>query len=196
MAQGQAQRRPRHRGRGHGSTARHPRFTLVVDSKSNSTHWTGADLLRQAGHEVKEKEKLIIRKELFDGLQSWQYKVRRFGWGFGTNSKTVRFSIGILLIHSLVAIIYIASEVIHYARRRWSRDAWESIGDIMALAWLSRAPPQLRNAGGGIGKWDTWKLNMAIRPRDDERVELVVNKPEWDYSGKPKERFIVDKKYS
>ncbi|ORY57863.1 uncharacterized protein BCR38DRAFT_478152 [Pseudomassariella vexata] len=145
--------------------------TMLEDSNPNKL--VSVDLYTQAGEA--NITRLYSNRTAWD-LDNWvtlTFEVQRYGWGYGISSKTVIFAISIILLHAAVAISYVIFGIWHWARSRWYSSSWGSIGELVALATLSRETRGLYGTGGGISKWDTWKLDVRIRETGTERVELL-----------------------
>ncbi|KAK5626034.1 hypothetical protein RRF57_001750 [Xylaria bambusicola] len=105
------------------------------------------------------------------------YKVERYGWGYGLNSKTIWFSIITLMIHVVLVFVYFAYSLIFWLRAKgWTSQAWGSVGEFMALAISSPPADELRNTGAGIDKSQTWMTTLRIREAGsvNDKLELVV----------------------
>ncbi|KAI0127062.1 hypothetical protein BJ170DRAFT_630925 [Xylariales sp. AK1849] len=147
-------------------------YDMVFDN-SNKANYTMVNLLTQAGEAVIEPWYSSEDELSLDAWLPLTFTVKRYGWGYGTHTKTAKFAISVLLLHAAIAITYILYGLFHWAFSRWSSSAWGEVGEIFALAMLSSEPKALRGAGAGIDAWDTWKLDVMVRERGTERVELV-----------------------
>ena len=112
-------------------------------------------------------------------LPDWMHftlNVQRYGYGYSyRGNSTVQFALVILLIHAALAVSHIG----HLLYLRWkgySSSAWGTLGDMVALAMVSRKTRGLRNVGAGVEKWESWKKLVRVQEREGDRVELVVGK--------------------
>ncbi|KAI0864292.1 hypothetical protein F4860DRAFT_465768 [Xylaria cubensis] len=105
------------------------------------------------------------------------YSVERYGWGYGLNSKTIRFSIVTLLIHTVLVIAYFVYSFIFWCRTNgWTSESWGTIGELLALAVSSPPADEFKNTGSGIDESGTWMTSLRIREAgsDPDKIELVV----------------------
>lgn len=87
----------------------------------------------------------------------------------------LKFSMSVLLIHMMLVYAHFLLVVIGDG---WCSRAWTELGELMALAILTRPSALLQNAGGGVNNWQTWKLRTFVREVTPEgRLELVLRKP-------------------
>ncbi|KAI1261134.1 hypothetical protein F5Y18DRAFT_210166 [Xylariaceae sp. FL1019] len=113
----------------------------------------------------------------FDDQTGYVYTVERYGWGYGLNSKTIRFSITTLLIHVVMVIVYFAYSLVFWCRAKgWTSSAWGDIGEVLALANTSPPADEFRNTGAGIDKSETWMTPLRVREAGSalDKVELVI----------------------
>ncbi|ETS84608.1 hypothetical protein PFICI_02633 [Pestalotiopsis fici W106-1] len=129
------------------------------------------------------------------------FKVQRYGWGYGNNSKTARFAISILLIHAVFAVVYMIFTIAHWFIYRWSSRSWKNMEQLFALAMVSTQPPSLRGVSAGVGTWDTWKIDVAIREGQEEgqdlndRIELVFGERDGGPIGRRERQIRRRKRY-
>lgn len=84
----------------------------------------------------------------------------------------IRLSMSVLLVHMMLVYAHLLLLV---AGDGWCSRAWSEMGELMALAMLTRPSPLLRNAGGGIKSWQTWKLRAFVREvTPDGTLEFVL----------------------
>ncbi|CAG9956658.1 unnamed protein product [Clonostachys rosea f. rosea IK726] len=101
------------------------------------------------------------------------YSRYRSGYSF-KDSMPIPIAFAVLLLHAIIAIaqtIWILA-----ARDPWYSVAWESFGEMIALALRSKDPGGLHNIGGGIKSSKTWSTRVAVREVSTEgrRLELVM----------------------
>ncbi|KAI7778897.1 hypothetical protein LA080_001502 [Diaporthe eres] len=84
----------------------------------------------------------------------------------------IKLSMTVLLIHMMLVYAHVLLLVVGDG---WCSRAWSELGELMALAILTQPSPLLKNAGGGIRNWQTWKLRTFVREVTSEgRLELVL----------------------
>ncbi|KAI1856216.1 hypothetical protein JX265_011728 [Neoarthrinium moseri] len=148
-------------------------YAMALDDR-DPANLTMVDLLKQAGSQNIGPEANFTQEAIErNNYVSLTFAVRRYGWGYGYNTKTAKFAISVLMIHGVVASCYIIYGLFHWLFNQWSSSSWGDVGELFALAMLSSEPRALRGAGAGIDEWDTWKLDVMVRVKGDERVELV-----------------------
>lgn len=107
----------------------------------------------------------------------------------------VKFSMSVLLVHMMLVYAHLLLLVFGDG---WCSRAWTELGELMALAILTRPSPLLQNAGGGVNNWQTWKLRTFVREVTPEgRLELVLRKPKGSPTmlkklGKGQDKFLVE----
>lgn len=84
----------------------------------------------------------------------------------------IKLSMTVLLVHMMLVYAHLLLLVVGDG---WCSRAWSELGELMALAILTQPSPLLKNAGGGIKNWQTWKLRTSVREVTPEgRLELVL----------------------
>lgn len=99
--------------------------------------------------------------------------------GLCFKSVAVRFGICVLLIYAGLVVLY-ASYIIFFwvCGPGWSSGAWGEIGELLALALVSRPPATMINTGGGIDESTTWRQIVKIREASGETIEMIVGDQE------------------
>lgn len=96
----------------------------------------------------------------------------------------IKLSMSVLLVHMMLVYAHLLLLVVGDG---WCSRAWSELGELMALAILTRPSELLQNAGAGVKSWDTWKLRTFVREVTPEgRLELVLK----ETSGSP--RVLVE----
>lgn len=84
----------------------------------------------------------------------------------------VKLSMSVLLLHMMLVYAHLLLLVVGDG---WYSRAWSELGELMALAILTRPSSLLQNATGGVKSWQTWKLRTFIRElTPDGRLEIVL----------------------
>ena len=96
--------------------------------------------------------------------------VRRYGYAWSFSGVLSMFAGIALLTHMLLALAHVAV-VLH---GRWSSSAWDSIGNMLALALRSRSPAVPPDHWKGGEKKETWAATVSVRVVEDE-LELMFN---------------------
>lgn len=99
-----------------------------------------------------------------------EWKVSRYGYGYGLRGVTTYLAMVVLLIHAFLAAIHI---VFILVQGRVS-NAWGSIGEIIALALNSEVAPSLKNTCVGIEEAKTWKHILQVREIDDDHLGVII----------------------
>ncbi|KAF3019270.1 hypothetical protein E8E14_006191 [Neopestalotiopsis sp. 37M] len=126
------------------------------------------------------------------------FKVRRYGWGYGMQTKTAKFAVSILLIHAVIASAYMLFMFIHWSLYTVISRSWKNMDQLFALAVVSSKPPSLTGVSAGVGTWDTWKLDVALREDQEshEHLELVFGGRDGEPVGREDGKIIWRKKYN
>ena len=114
------------------------------------------------------------------------FRIERYGYGYGYQDGTVMFGLVVLLTHAAVAIGYISYSILHRLfGAGFISSAWGDMGEMLALALHSDRARELQNVGGGVDESSTWKVRVRVRERSEDRLELVVGAGDLD-SARPK----------
>ncbi|KAI0908434.1 hypothetical protein F4823DRAFT_640152 [Ustulina deusta] len=124
-------------------------------------------------------ERLLLQPTSeFDVQTPFVLKVQRYGWGYGTRSGTTWFSIIILLIHVVLALVHFSYSLAFFFDQRngWTSSAQGSIGELVAPAITSPPANKLKNSGAGFYRPRTRMTKLRIREAssDPDRGELVA----------------------
>jgi hypothetical protein len=117
-----------------------------------------------------------LHEEWFVHATAWQL-----------NDPVLYISVAILGLHILVVAIH--SAVVLWSRQ--SSEAWNSVSEVVALAWLSKSDNDvLENCGAGIMLKDELKRRVRVREEDGDTVRLVSCG-----TGSPERSVMVGKQY-
>ncbi|KAH8760463.1 hypothetical protein F5883DRAFT_500749 [Diaporthe sp. PMI_573] len=84
----------------------------------------------------------------------------------------IKLSMTVLLIHMMLVYAHLLLLVLGDG---WCSSAWSELGELIALAILTRPSPLLQNTGGGVKNWQTWNVRTFVREVAPEgRLELVL----------------------
>lgn len=113
------------------------------------------------------------------GYEKWtklDYRVYHQLHAYKFEGSIIKLSMTVLLVHMMLVYAHFLLLVVGDG---WCSMAWSELGELMALAILSRPSTLLQNAGGGIKNWQTWRMRTFIREVTPEgRLELVLKEPE------------------
>ncbi|KAF7515154.1 hypothetical protein G7054_g14731 [Neopestalotiopsis clavispora] len=126
------------------------------------------------------------------------FNVRRYGWGYGVQTKTAKFAVSILLIHCVIALAYMLFMFIHWSLYTVISRSWKNMDQLFALAMVSSKPPSLKGVSAGVGTWDTWKLDVALREDEEqhEHIELAFGGRDGKPVGRKDDKIKWRKKYN
>ncbi|MCJ1327235.1 hypothetical protein MMC10_003903 [Thelotrema lepadinum] len=158
------------------------------------------DLFADAGPEFFE----YVNSTAFANMMPYNVTVMRYGYGYGLQQgATVKLSVAIVLVHAVLVIMYgIYRAIGLLSRRGVSSDAWEDMGEILALALLSdeaKARRAIGAGGAGVEKRKTLQKWVKIREGKECRVQMVVEYADDDEEGIEKDeysRLVSLKKYA
>ncbi|KAF3023687.1 hypothetical protein E8E14_013690 [Neopestalotiopsis sp. 37M] len=148
-------------------------FPIELSKESDNGTVTIDDILRQAGSwDISPITNYSVSD--LEHLDHIDFTVERYGWGYGLNPPTAKFAVAILLAYVAGLILFlIICSIFRCRRRGWMGEAWGDVGELVALAAMSREPEALQNTGAGIDKAATWMIPVRIRERESSRVEIV-----------------------
>ena len=114
-----------------------------------------------------------------EGLPNWirlNPTLARYGYGYKWHgSRTTQFGISVLLVHMLMAIAHTAFVFYRVLLRgEGIGNAFDTIGEIVALALNSSGSEKLQNTCGGIKDTETWRQVVAVRETYHGHLEMVV----------------------
>lgn len=111
------------------------------------------------------------------------------GYGYQINQTTKIIAIFVLAAYCLYILTFL---VLMLWFNRVHSSAWDSIGELTALAIMSRPDEKLRNTSAGIETVALFKLPMNIRANDNNHLEIVFG----DDGGSSRSGFVEkDRKY-
>lgn len=100
------------------------------------------------------------------------YRLYHQSHAYQFEGSVLKLAMSVLLVHMMLVYAHLLFLV---AGDGWCSKAWSELGELMALAILTRPSPLLQNAGGGIDKWKTWQLRTFVREITPEgRLELIL----------------------
>lgn len=132
--------------------------------------------------EIRESETLTLDPDKWTKLD---YRLYHQLHAYKFEGLIIKLSMSVLLIHMMLVYSHLLLLVLGDG---WCSSAWSELGELLALAILTRPSPLLQNAGGGIDDWKTWNLRAFVREVTPEgRLELVLK----ETVGSP--RVLLDK---
>jgi hypothetical protein len=96
--------------------------------------------------------------------------VKRYGYAWSFSGVLTKFAGLALLAQSILAIAHVALVLFG----RWSSSAWDSIGNMLALALRSRSPAVPPDHRTGDEKKETWAETVSVRLVEND-LELMFN---------------------
>ncbi|KAG9671516.1 hypothetical protein KCU99_g4722, partial [Aureobasidium melanogenum] len=111
------------------------------------------------------------------------------GYGYFIDQPTKAIAISVLAAYCLYIMVFV---VLALTVNRTHSSAWDSIGELTALAIMSRPDDKLRNTSAGIETVALFRLPTNIRAVDDNHLEILFGEDE----GGPKSAVVEkDKEY-
>jgi len=108
-------------------------------------------------------------------------KLEQEAFGYSFRGTTVVLAFVFLYLHALLVLGHVGFVVGGF----WSSAAWTSLTDLVVLGLGSAPSSLLRNAGAGVGSWQTWAFMASVRDMGYQRLELTIRDP--DRQGDEKE---------
>ena len=96
--------------------------------------------------------------------------VKRYGYAWSFSGLLTKFAGLALLFQSILAIGHVALVI----SGRWSSSAWDSIGNMLALALRSHSPAVPPDHRTGDEKKETWAETVSVRLVEND-LELMFN---------------------
>lgn len=96
--------------------------------------------------------------------------VSSYGYGYQIDQTTKIIAISVLAAYCLYILIFV---VLVLTLNRVHSNAWDSIGELTALAIMSRPDDKLRNTSAGIETVALFELPMNIRANDNNHLEIL-----------------------
>lgn len=119
--------------------------------------------------QINESDTMPLQPDQWTKLD---YRLYRQSHAYRFESAIIKLAMSVLLVHMMLVYAHLLLLV---AGDGWCSWAWSELGELMALAMLTRPSPLLRNAGGGVKSWQTWKLRAFVKEvTPDGRLELIL----------------------
>ncbi|KAG9569013.1 hypothetical protein KCU71_g2731, partial [Aureobasidium melanogenum] len=151
-----------------GRTGGWPDPGVLVGGPVTSTRWLGSsakDHVLFPGSEQAEAQ----------GKYRLRMDVSSHGYGYSIDQPTKVIAIAVLAAYSLYILFFV---VLMLTLNRVHSNAWDSIGELTALAIMSTPDDRLRNTSAGIETVALFKLPMNIRANDNNHLEIVFKDDE------------------
>lgn len=119
--------------------------------------------------QIKGSEFVLLQPDQWTKLD---YRLYQQLHAYKFEGSLIKLSMSVLLVHMMLVYAHL---LLLIAGDGWCSWAWSELGELMALAMITRPSPLLKNAGGGVKSWQTWKLRAFVREvTPDGRLELVL----------------------
>ena len=179
-----------------------PNPLLTLQDTATNITATGLEFQSGGIYNTPRTENLTLA-EIKSGAPYVVYSVSRYGYAYSwKQSKMVQSGIAVLLIHVIVATVFMIYRVrTHRKSAGWSSNAWGQVGELLALALVSSgtdARKALKGVAGGVKKRDTWSRYVRIRERGQSGLEMVVEAHRRSHGSRSEKRELrvkVGKKY-
>ncbi|KAF7945440.1 hypothetical protein EAE96_010214 [Botrytis aclada] len=122
---------------------------------------------------------------------SWKFDLWRRGYSYGTKNSTTRLVLAALLTHTLMAPVFI----VYLCFAGWTTHSWGSIGELVALALISRRTKGFRGTDAGISHAETWAQNVRIVEAGNGGLEMRFQEDRKGGEIEMGKRVQVGKKY-
>ncbi|KAH0351851.1 hypothetical protein KCU81_g2105, partial [Aureobasidium melanogenum] len=113
------------------------------------------------------------------GKYKLEMDVSTRGYGYHIDQPTKIIAIAVLAAYCLFIATFI---VLTLTLNQVHSNAWDSIGELTALAIMSQPDDKLRNTSAGIETVALFKLPMNIRANDNNHLEIVFKDDERAYN--------------
>ncbi|KAH0373824.1 hypothetical protein KCU65_g356, partial [Aureobasidium melanogenum] len=110
-----------------------------------------------------------------EGKYKLRTDVSTQGYGYHLDQTTKIIAISVLAAYCLYILIFV---ILMLTLNRVHSNAWDSIGELTALAIMSRPDNKLRNTSAGIETVALFKLPVNIRANDDNHLEILFGDDE------------------
>ncbi|KAH0404854.1 hypothetical protein KCU89_g708, partial [Aureobasidium melanogenum] len=125
-----------------------------------------------------------------EGKYRLRMDVSYHGYGYQIDQTTKSIAISVLAAYCLYILTFV---VLMLMLNRVYSNAWDSIGELTALAIMSRPDDKLRNTSAGVETVALFKLPVNIRVNDDNHLEIFFEDDSETSSSRIVEK---DKKYN
>ncbi|KAH0281765.1 hypothetical protein KCU91_g93, partial [Aureobasidium melanogenum] len=105
-----------------------------------------------------------------EGKYKLQMNVSSHGYGYSIDQPTKVIAIAVLTAYCLYISIFV---ILMLTFNRVHSTAWDSIGELTALAIMSRPDDKLKNTSAGIETVALFKLPMNIRANENNHLEIL-----------------------
>ena len=106
-----------------------------------------------------------------DGLFFQKVPVQKPGYGYNLRGNTPKLSLVVLILYSLIAFVYLA---ITCLTGRTSA-SWDSIGELLMLAFNSKRPSFLGRTSAGVKTLNTYRQPVSLMVNEQDGLELVFD---------------------
>jgi hypothetical protein len=106
-----------------------------------------------------------------DSLFCQQVRVQKPGYGYNSEDKTVKLSMAVITLYSLIAIIYLGITCISGR----TSASWDSVGELLMLGLNSRPPTFLGRTSAGVSTLNTYRQHVRVMVNEDDGLELVFD---------------------
>lgn len=105
-------------------------------------------------------------------IVTFVFKAERYGYGFGMPGGSMTFAFTVIFAYIAVVFLY---WIFVMFRRVETVAAWEDLQDLIALAWSSPTPSDLRGQGANVSDKRLWRESVSIRATSSKNVMLAMD---------------------
>lgn len=99
-----------------------------------------------------------------------EFKAEQYGYGFGQPGPPMRFALTVIITYLAILLFYWFVTLVTLGK---TVAPWDDLQDLIALAWASPPPPELKGQGAKVVDNQLWKEPVSVRARDTN-VSLVL----------------------
>lgn len=99
------------------------------------------------------------------------FDAERFGYGYGQPGGAMTFAFTVIFAYIFMLFLY---WIVVMCRRSNTVAAWGDLQDLLALAWSSPAPADLKGQGAKVADKELWKESVSVRATSSRNVMLAM----------------------
>ncbi|KAF7551820.1 hypothetical protein G7Z17_g4747 [Cylindrodendrum hubeiense] len=100
------------------------------------------------------------------------FKAEQYGYGYGQPGGSMTFALTVIFAYIFMLFLY---WIVVLCRRSHTVAAWDDLQDLIALAWSSPAPADLKGQGAKVADKDLWKESVSVKATSSRYVMLTMD---------------------